>query len=272
MKGLMLFLLLLLLSLIAFPLAESAVSLSAIPGTYGTSPYRGKLLGQFISPEVLYTAYKEVQKEYLEKSESTAWKIVKSKDGVEIAIMESKEDPNCPFVRMRATMPASPRTIWRFMGFQNWGTFMRLINPFYEGMTVLGEYSYGGAKMTMVRKRSTRILGFGRRDFGLVSVLDVPSSDGVWMSGTITVISSGVIPRQPGFTRAFQDSICVYKPLPNDETEMTIILRTDLNDSAQGGSGGFVPMWVVVKTIGSAGHRAIKGLRNHVRQLPDYEE
>lgn len=256
--------------LIGFLLESSAVSLSPIPERKNISTlYRGKLVSNPVSSESLYSAYKEVQKDYLEKNESKDWKVVRSKDRVEISILQSNDDPDCPFIRMRAVMPATPKALSLFMGFQNWGTFMRLINPFYDGMTILREYSYGDARMTMVRKKSTRILGFGRRDFGLVSVLDTPRSDGVWMSGTFTIISADIIPHQPGFTRAFQDSICVYKPMPNDETEMTIILRTDLNDSTAGGSGGFVPMWAVVKTIGTAGHRAIKGLRNHVRYIPE---
>lgn len=245
---------------------SSAVSLSE--RRYSTSRYRGKYLDSMISAERLYVAYKEVQREYLEQNESKYWKIMKSKDGVEIAVLQSKEDPNCPFIRMRAMMPASPKALWRFMGFRNWGTFMRLVNPFYEGMTVLQEFCYGEATLTIIRKRSTRILGFGRRDFGLVSVLDLPQSDGVWMSGTFTIISPGTLPQQPGFIRAFQDILCIFKPLPDGLSEMTIILRTDLNDSSEGGSGGFVPMWAVVKTIGSAGHRAIRGLQNHVRELP----
>ena len=254
-------------------LESTVVSINAIPDRKNVSTlYRGKYIGNLISSESLYSTYKEVQKDYLQKNESKDWKIVRSKDRVEISILKSIDDPYCPFIRMRAVMPATPKTLSLFMGFQNWGTFMRLINPFYDGITILREYSYGDARMTMVRKKSTRILGFGRRDFGLVSVLDTPRSDGVCMSGTFSIISAGLIPHQPGFTRAFQDSICVYKPMPNDETEMTIILRTDLNDSTDGGSGGFVPMWAVVKTIGTAGYQAIKGLRNHVQYIPEEQD
>jgi hypothetical protein len=86
--------------------------------------------------------------------------------------------------------------------------------------------------------------------------------DGTWVSGSVSVQTDQWLPREAGYTRAFQDSIAFYKPLNgNTETDITIVCRIDLNDSGDEGQGGFIPMWVYVKMIGMTGAASIVNMR-----------
>mmetsp|Transcript_4995 Transcript_4995/g.8204 ORF Transcript_4995/g.8204 Transcript_4995/m.8204 type:complete len:277 (-) Transcript_4995:49-879(-) len=246
--------------------------------TVVAAPYRGKTIQNVDSGEEIYQLYQDKLQEYQDKafSNSVGWKTLKkTNDEIEISILPSDDARDCPYIRMRATMPTTALKLQSFMSFKNWKIFMPLINPFYQGMSVVKEYSTGTAQMVMARKLSTRIFGFGRRDFSLLSIVedhDAPKrNDGVLVSGSISVIAPEHIPRYQGFTRAFQDMVCFYKAVDSnaeghDQTELTIILRTDLNDSTDGGSGGYVPMWLVAKTLGIAGSKAMHGLRNVVKK------
>jgi hypothetical protein len=248
----------------------------ALQAPLRTVPYRGKVIEAGDSNENIYQYYEEKLREYRDIAFSTSadWKILKrTADGIEISTLVVGDDQDCPYVRMRATMPVSAEKLHNFMSFANWKTFMPIINPFYHGMSVVKELNVQKARMIMARKLSTSILGFGKRDFSLLSVTSDHGQreDGVLVSGTISVIIPQQIPRYNGFTRAFQDMVCFYKPTgrnsnANDTTELTIMLRTDLNDSADGGTGGAVPMWLVVKTLGIAGTKAMQGLRKVVRK------
>lgn len=129
--------------------------------------------------------------------------------------------------------------------------------------------------MILARKRTKRILAFGKRDFVFLSVKDEPLEDGTWVSGTVSVETpSNVFPRTLGYTRAFQDSVAFYKPLlgknnskednesSGGSTKLTIVCRIDLNDSSEnGGTGGWIPMWLFVKTIGATGARSVLNMR-----------
>ena len=42
---------------------------------------------------------------------------------------------------------------------------------------------------------------------------------------------------------------------------MTIVCRIDLNDSSEDGAGGWIPMWLYVKTIGATGVRSVMNMR-----------
>ena len=87
------------------------------------------------------------------------------------------------------------------------------------------------------------------------------------ISGTVSVITDK-LPRQKGYTRAFQDSVAFYEQIYNSEepvTKITIMCRIDLNDSSEGGDGGNVPMWIYVKTIGSSGVLTIQNMRREIR-------
>lgn len=239
-------------------------------------PYRGKVIQDGESNEEIYRQYQDKLQEYREMAFSTKsdWNVLKrTKDGIEIATFSPGDDKDCPYIRMRATMPTSASSLYNFMSFANWKIFMPIINPFYHGINVENEFMVQGKKLILARKRSTSILGFGRRDFSLLAVIsDVGSRDDeTLVSGTISVIAPQLIPRYPGFTRAFQDMVCFYKPVGRHsdgthQTELTIMLRTDLNDSTQDGAGGAVPMWLVVKTLGIAGSKAMQGLRKVVRR------
>ena len=239
-------------------------------------PYRGKVIDDNDSSEEIYRQYQEKLREYQDMafSKTSDWKTLKkTTDGIEISTLTSNDDKDCPYVRMKATMPTSAVKLYKFMSFSNWKVFMPIINPFYQGMSVMNEFTFQNTNMVMARKHSTSILGFGRRDFSILAITSdpAPRGDGVLVSGTISVIAPQQIPRYQGFTRAFQDMVCFYKPVGrnsdgSDQTELTIMLRTDLNDSTDGGTGGSVPMWLVVKTLGIAGSKAMQGLRKIVRK------
>ena len=121
--------------------------------------------------------------------------------------------------------------------------------------------------MILARKRTQRILAFGKRDFTFLSVTDQPiydphTKEKILVSGTVSV-HTPTLPRKKGYTRAYQDSIAFYKPLRNNtQTHITIVCRIDLNDSSENGSGGFMPMWLYVKTIGVTGNRSVISMRN----------
>ena len=163
--------------------------------------------------------------------------------------------------------------------------------------------------MILARKRTKRILAFGKREFVFVSVTgDKPLDDGTWVSGTVSVefnetktdsdsdngneggdenendtttttTTTSLPYRNKSYTRAFQDSIAFYKPIPpsasssssslsGERTKLTIICRIDLNDSSSstsdgggGGGGGCIPMWLYVKTIGITGARSVLNMR-----------
>jgi hypothetical protein len=198
------------------------------------------------------------------------------------------------------------------------------MDPFYEGLDIFGEYSIRSCdveesfvnttdsdkeeeddessdmdvvKMILARKRTKRILTFGKREFVFVSVEDTPLEDGTWVSGTVSVevkesgegrtldtsggdggdsqTASPSLRRNKQYTRAFQDSIAFYKPLPakgattetennvsRGRTKITIVCRIDLNDSSgEHGGGGCIPMWLYVKTIGVTGAKSVLSMR-----------
>jgi hypothetical protein len=223
---------------------------------------RGKVIGSAVAADDLYKAYKEIQQDYHEKafSPNQPWKILNQKDGVEIAMLQHASDPTCPYVRMTAVMPTSVQHCWNFLKLDHWDETMPKMDPFYEGVSILGNYVKRGVGMVLARKRTKRILAFGKRDFLFISVSDLPLQDGTWVSGSVSVVTSQY-PRQEGYTRAFQDSIAFYKPLGKHKSKITIVCRIDLNDSSHGGSGGNIPMWLYVKTIGASGAHSVMSMR-----------
>ena len=44
-------------------------------------------------------------------------------------------------------------------------------------------------------------------------------------------------------------------------SDLTIVCRIDLNDSGDGGEGGFIPMWLYVKTIGYTAAESVYKMR-----------
>jgi hypothetical protein len=137
---------------------------------------------------------------------------------------------------------------------------MHKIDPFYENVKIFGSYTRGRVEIILARKQMKKLLAFGKRDVVFISVSDLPLDDGTWVSGSVSVVTP-TIPRVNGYTRAYQDSIAYYKPLSKDATEVTIVCRIDLNDSAADGAGGNIPMWLYVKTVGATGARSIISLR-----------
>jgi hypothetical protein len=226
-------------------------------------PERGRLLdGDRPTPESMYEAYRELELDYHEKAfRSKDWKTLNRKDGVEISILQHPSDPTCPYVKIHAILPVSVQDCWNFLLLANWDDSMPKMDPFYEGVKIFGEYQYKNVHIILARKRTKRILAFGKRDFCFLSVTDEPLPDGTWVSGSVSV-KTPMVPREKGYTRGFQDSIAFYKPLEdNTKTALTIICRIDLNDSSEGGAGGFVPMWIYVKTIGKTGAMSVIRMR-----------
>eukprot|EP00547_Thalassionema_nitzschioides_P003088 CAMPEP_0194208778 /NCGR_PEP_ID=MMETSP0156-20130528/7132_1 /TAXON_ID=33649 /ORGANISM="Thalassionema nitzschioides, Strain L26-B" /LENGTH=242 /DNA_ID=CAMNT_0038935811 /DNA_START=73 /DNA_END=798 /DNA_ORIENTATION=+ len=226
----------------------TAVASSGWDDNEGATTARGMNLPSFFEAKDLYRAYQDIQQEYHSKlkdddGNGNNWQILNTRQGVEVSLLQHPSDPTCPYVKMTAVMPAPPQECWDFLQLDQWETTMPLMDPFYEGVDTYGDYFFEGTNMTLARKRTKRILGaFGKRDFAFVSVGHKSNDeDDVLLSGTVSVITEDVIPRQPGYTRAFQDSIAFYRPLPNDQTHLTIICRIDLNDSY--GEGGSMPMW-----------------------------
>jgi hypothetical protein len=234
----------------------------------GSSKNRGMYLGADVTGDSLYRAYKIIQKEYMTKAfESKNWIEINSKDGIIISMLKHPSDPECPYVKMTSIMPVSPEECWSFLSLSNWETTMPHMDPFYEGVSVFQTYQHRGVTMTLARKRTKRLLAFGKRDFFFISVADIPRSDGTLVSGTVSVIAPNIAPRQTGYTRAFQDSIAFYEPLDSGiRTRLTIVCRIDLNDSSPDGEGGYMPMWLYVKTIGVTAARSVLSMRNFLEK------
>lgn len=236
---------------------------------------RGKYIGDSITAEDLYNAYQEVRNEYDECAfgDNKNWQVLRrsgdSNDNeIEIAIMQHAYDSACPYVRLTAIMPGGIEDVWDFLKLSNWDKSMPKMDPFYEGLTMIKSYRYRKVSMELARKRTKRFLTFGKRDFTFVSVSDVPISDGVWVSGTISIVSDK-LPRKKGYTRGFQDSIAFYEALPSTldgqkRTKLTIIFRIDLNDSGEGGGGGSIPMWLYIKTAGTSGLLSMVNMRKQL--------
>ena len=241
---------------------------------HGPGVERGKHLGHVITPQDLHRAYREIQEDYHAKAfDSNGWMLLNAKDGIEISMLHHSSDPDCPYVKMTSIMPVSPQDCWNFLSLSNWDKTMPHMDPFYEGVSVYKTHYHRGVSMTLARKRTKRLLALGKRDFLFVSVADLPQKDGTLVSGTVSVIAPHLAPRQKGYTRAFQDSVAFYKPLDaGSKTELTIICRIDLNDSGPDGEGGFMPMWLYVKTIGATGARSVLSMRNYLERAGQHEE
>jgi len=259
---------------------------------------RGKVLEEPFDEHDLLKAYEEIKSEYHQKAFqeelSDDWKLLttmkpdKNCDDdeiIQISMLEHPSDPLCPYVKMETVMPLSLEECWNFLSLDKWDETMPKMDPFYEGLDIYVEYSIPmnetettisdaelAVKMILARKRTKRILAFGKREFVFVSVEDIPLKDGTWVSGTVSVevpesdketsTSNGLpsLKRNKQYTRAFQDSIAFYKPLSDKRTRLTIVCRIDLNDSS-GSSGGCIPMWLYVKTIGITGAKSVMSMR-----------
>lgn len=240
--------------------------------------HRGKVIGARVAGKDLAEAYQSIKKEYanLALTKKAKWKVLSTHaDGSEVSLLMHKTDPSCPYVRMTSIMPASVEDVWDFLSLDNWPKTMPKMDPFYEGLTVLGEYKHKGIEMRLARKTLKRIVTFGKRDFTFVSVSDHPRSDGAMVSGTVSVVTDQ-IPRKKGYTRAFQDSIAFYEPLDDEagksRTKLTIVFRIDLNDSSDGGNGGFVPMWAYVKTVGTTGMLSVQNMKRQLLLMTERDD
>lgn len=88
------------------------------------------------------------------------------------------------------------------------------------------------------------------------------------------------IPRKKGYVRAYQDSIAFYESMSNNNREsggppqmkLTIVFRIDLNDTRSGGEGGFVPMWIYVKTVGATGMASVQNMKKELMLLAKQRE
>lgn len=246
---------------------------------------RGKVISNYVTGKELFEAYRQIREEYHTKAMSKdyieKWNILKeTDDGVQIGMLQHPSDPTCPYVRMVADMPGEVNDVWDFLELDNWEESMPKMDPFYAGLTILGKYTHRpharrpAVNMVLARKRTKRIVTFGKRDFTFVSVSDIPQSNGVRVSGTVSVVTPK-FPREKNFVRAFQDSVAFYESLPNDSildeprSRLTIVCRIDLNDSSKGGEGGNIPMWIYVKTIGQSGVLSMNNMKAELRKRLD---
>lgn len=241
-------------------LAANGYALEDRDPKFATKIQRGKNLSDAFDVQELYEAYQAIQTDYMNKTHSAQdWTVLNANDGVEVSMLEHEGDTACPYIRMRATFPVPIQEVWDFLRVPNWEESMPKMDPFYEGVTIYGNYSNPDANMLLCRKRTKRILAFGKRDLVFIAATkNQPLQDGTWVSGTVSV-ETAKIPRQPGYTRAFQDSIAFYKPTDQNHTDLTMICRIDLNDSA--GDGGWIPMWLYVRTIGYTGVQSFLRMR-----------
>ena len=259
----------------SYSTSPSSAPISDADGSSTKVSKRGTYIGNSFRPQDLHRTYKEIKQEYFDRAFdskfSKQWKTLTQKDYAKVELLEHPSDPNCPYVKMTATIPTSLHHCWEFLSLHNWSQTMPKMDPFYESVSLHGQFSYQGVDMILARKKTKRILTFGRRDFVFLSVSDTPLRDGTWVSGTVSV-ETPQIPRQHGYTRAFQDSIAFYKPFHDERdgtesTHVTIICRIDLNDSSSDGSGGWMPMWLYVKTIGATGVQSVTSMRQAVLEL-----
>ncbi|KAL7549468.1 hypothetical protein ACHAWF_012739, partial [Thalassiosira exigua] len=237
----------------------------------------------------LEAAYRSIKAEYealaLRPTSAERWRTISSHaDGSEVALLERPDDPSCPYVRMTSVLPASVEEVWDFLDLKNWEDSMPSMDPFYESLTVFDDYKHKGVEMKLARKRTKRIATFGKRDFTFVSVSDRPKSDGARVSGTVSVLTDR-IPRERGYVRAYQDSVAFYEALEDDvgdgdeegeiargggtspRMKLTIVFRLDLNDSREGGEGGYVPMWIYVKTVGATGMASVQNMKSKLLEM-----
>jgi len=230
----------------------------------------------------LVAAYQSIKKEYaalaLHPSIDQHWQLLSSHaDGSEVSLLEHPTDPSCPYVRMTSVMPGTVQEVWDFLDLKNWEVSMPQMDPFYEGLTVVGDYHHRGIDMKLARKTIKRIVTFGKRDFTFVSVSDHPRGDGAWVSGTVSV-QTDRIPRTKGYVRAYQDSIAFYDAMENDaktgkpQMKLTIVFRIDLNDSREGGDGGYIPMWAYVKTVGATGMASVQNMKRQLLLMAEERE
>ena len=229
---------------------------------------------QKVSGKELFRVWEKTKEEYNDKAfgreYQNKWKVVKEgADGLNVAMLHHPTDP-VPYVRMHATMPGSVDDVWGSFRLSNWERLMGAVDPFFEGLTILEQFDHGKVNMVLANKRAKRLVTFGKRDFLFVSVSDQPRSDGVLVSGTVSVVTPKY-PRVQGYVRAYQDSIGFYEPHADDpntgesRTSVTIVCRIDLNDSGEGGEGGHVPMWLYTQTIGLSGSSSLAKMRKQMR-------
>jgi len=247
-------------------------------------PHRGKVIGANVKAADLAAAYQSIKSEYeslaLNPTSSTTddnWQLLSShRDGSKVHMLEHPADPNCPYIRMTSVMPGTMQQVWDFLDLKNWSTSMPKMDPFYENLTVLGQYQHSNLPMKLARKTTSRIVTFGKRDFTFVSVSDKRASrDGSkWVSGTVSVVTESIPPYQ-GYVRAYQDSIAFYERMDSDDRngtpqmKLTIVFRLDLNDSRMGGGGGYIPMWIYVKTVGATGMASVQNMKRELESMAE---
>ena len=242
-----------------------------------TIQHRGKQIDGNVKASHLAQAYQDIKTEYanlaIHSSNSHNWQILSQHaDGSTVSLLEHPTDISCPYVRMTSIMPSTIQEVWNFLDLSNWDTSMPKMDPFYEGLTIHGEYKHRGIHMKLARKTIKRLVTFGKRDFTFVSVSDHPRGDGAWVSGTVSVVTDE-IPRMNGYVRAYQDSIAFYESMDNTkdtnqpQMKLTIVFRIDLNDTRDGGDGGFVPMWAYVKTVGTTGMASVQNMKRQLELM-----
>jgi hypothetical protein len=116
--------------------------LNPIPNQIQSTPSRGKFVGDSFDSKDLYQAYKEIESTYHQaafaETSQHLWKTLVDKDHVEVALMEHKSDPNCPYVRLKVEIDVPIEDCWDFLSLHNWDKTMPKMDPFYEGVELHG--------------------------------------------------------------------------------------------------------------------------------------
>jgi hypothetical protein len=188
------------------------------------------------------------------------WQVMYQYRNITISMLHHEHDPTCPYVKMEAYIPVPTTSCWDFLKVERWDDSMPKMDSFYEGTHVYGTYQVpsNNATVTLCRKRMTRLFAFGKRDMVFLSVEDQNDNDAgignkdnnaantlspslldssnndnanglpqnhddhrhrTLVSGSVSVVTDA-IPRQKGYTRAYQDSISYYRPVPRHANDI----------------------------------------------------
>jgi len=154
---------------------------------------RGVELPNPVRQQDLIRIYKKLRDDYQSKAFGRKdWKLLKDKNDVQVSLLQhSASDPTCPYVKMRTVLPVSVEACWDFLSLDNWPRTMPKMDPYYEGLTIFQQYESPDIDVIFCRKRTKRLLTFGKREFVILSVSQNKPLDkqGTRVSGTVSVLS-----------------------------------------------------------------------------------
>ena len=199
---------------------------STAPRRPQSSLQRGQRLSSTLPVDDLYASYLQARAEYQARlsKDNTGWrKVVKTKSNITVSLLNHPDDPYCPYVKMEMQVPVPVDDVVDFLSIPKWDANMPKVDPYYEGVTVHKSVQHKGADIAVCHRRMKRLGGlFGKRDFAFLSVTEEegPSSTsagGTRVATTMSIITPK-IPRMSGYTRGYQDSYAIYRPVNNGKS------------------------------------------------------